>query len=134
MYLAIFGGRWRISVKWEIKTFSTSFSVPTSASASNFTSLRQLAASLLNPTLSGKLASQSLQIRPLAKLLKKKSYCVSRIAYCVLQFTQWVKTGWRPISLSKDNWNNISKQSVFPPSLASCKNCRKLSKSLGCGS
>ena len=49
MCFAIFGGRWRISVKWEIKTFSTSLSVPTSASASNFTSLRQFTASFVRP-------------------------------------------------------------------------------------
>jgi len=58
-------------VKWRVRTFSISFRVFSCALVSSFRLLRQLAALGESLILSGKAASQSLQIRPLTELLKK---------------------------------------------------------------
>ncbi len=70
MYFAILGGLCKSSVKWCIKIFSISFSVFSFASPISFKLPKAFAAFLVSLILSVKLASQSLQIRPLALLLK----------------------------------------------------------------
>ena len=75
IYLAIFGLWPSISVKWMVRSFSISLRVFALAFVRNFKLLRQLAALGESLILSGKAASQSLQIRPLTELLKK-TYCV----------------------------------------------------------
>ncbi len=70
IYFAIFGLWPRSSVKWPTKTVSISISVFSCDSAISFRLARQFAAVCVRLILSGKLASQSLQISPLAELLK----------------------------------------------------------------
>jgi hypothetical protein len=70
MCLAIFGVRPSSPVKWWTKTFSISLSVFSADSGICFSLTKQAEASFVSLILSGKLDSQSLQISPLAELLK----------------------------------------------------------------